>query len=212
MDCLNKELPKPLHILFRSLDVRQLHKSNQECLHGRLEALANWTVSSLGYFFAVEVCGASSLRRPLSVQVGVVRMNCVDCLDRTNYAQLFVGAAVLAHHLHATRFIAEPVLGFDTQVFSVLSELYELLGDHFSLQYGGSITHKKFTAERPRMMKHSKELLTSITRHYTNSFADSEKQHATNILLGLAEPSVHGVSPLDNGQRSCCTPASAAVA
>ena len=35
------------------------------------------------------------------LQRGVVRVNCVDCLDRTNVAQYYVGAHVLGKQLHA---------------------------------------------------------------------------------------------------------------
>ena len=37
------------------------------------------------------------------------------------------------------------------------------------------------------MMKHSKELFISIHRHYSN-VVDGDKQHATNLFLGLYKP------------------------
>eukprot|EP00922_Rhytidocystis_sp_ex-Travisia-forbesii_P020581 GHVS01030256.1.p1 GENE.GHVS01030256.1~~GHVS01030256.1.p1 ORF type:complete len:552 (+),score=137.83 GHVS01030256.1:133-1788(+) len=188
IETLNKELPECFHILCESIDIKQTHRIKQNSLPTMLLQLSNWAASTLGYFYADNL---RSLRRPLRVQCGVVRSNCVDCLDRTNFAQLSIGITFLAHQLHTIALLPEPALAFDSQVVSVLSELYDLLGDHLSLQYGGSITHKKFTRERPRMMKHSKELLTSITRHYTNTFADSERQNATNLFLGVLQPRIH---------------------
>ena len=35
------------------------------------------------------------------LQMGVVRTNCVDCLDRTNTAQFALGKCVLAHQVSA---------------------------------------------------------------------------------------------------------------
>lgn len=44
------------------------------------------------------------------LQRGVVRTNCVDCLDRTNVAQFFIGVNVLGRQLHALGFVAYPTL------------------------------------------------------------------------------------------------------
>jgi len=76
---------------------------------------------------------------------------------------------------------------------AVLSELYDLMGDHLALQYAGSVAHKKYQllGSRPRMMTSSKELLTSIHRHYNNSFTDSEKQYSLNLFLGIYQPREH---------------------
>jgi len=41
------------------------------------------------------------------------------------------------------------------------------------------------------MMTSSKELLTSIHRHYNNSFTDNEKQFCLNLFLGIYQPSKH---------------------
>eukprot|EP00921_Rhytidocystis_pertsovi_P001880 GHVQ01003210.1.p1 GENE.GHVQ01003210.1~~GHVQ01003210.1.p1 ORF type:complete len:628 (+),score=57.72 GHVQ01003210.1:1294-3177(+) len=187
VQCLNQELPKELEILFESIDVKHAYKRKNE-LPQLLLGMSERVVSKLGYLY---VSGGERAAHVVRIQSGVLRTNCLDCLDRTNVAQLFIGTVVLAHHLHALAFLSEPVLDFDSQVVAVLSELYDLLGDHLSLQYGGSVTHKKYTLERPRMMKHSKELLTSLTRHYANSFADSDKQHATNMFLGILKPQIH---------------------
>lgn len=48
------------------------------------------------------------------VQTGVLRTNCVDCLDRTNTAQFMVGKCALAYQLYALGLIDRPKLQFDT--------------------------------------------------------------------------------------------------
>ena len=118
----------------------------------------------------------------------MVRVNCVDCLDRTNIFQFHLGVEVLALQLAATRLLPRAKLPFDSQMVTVLSELYDLMGDTLALQYAGSVAHKKYQLiSRPRMMKHSKELFISIHRHYSN-VVDGDKQHATNLFLGLYKP------------------------
>ncbi|CAJ1458366.1 unnamed protein product [Effrenium voratum] len=99
----------------------------------------------------------------------------------------------MKQQLTAMSLLPEPKMDFESQAVLVLSELYDVMGDHVALQYAGSIAHKKYQllGSRPRMMPTSKELLTSIHRHYHNSFTDSEKQASQNLFLGLYQPSKH---------------------
>lgn len=50
----------------------------------------------------------------LLYQTGVLRTNCVDCLDRTNTAQFMVGKCALAYQLYSLGLIDKPNLQFDT--------------------------------------------------------------------------------------------------
>lgn len=83
-------------------------------------------------------------------------------------------------------------------------DMYSIVGDLLSLQYGGSETHKKMGSTQQAstrkkqvataqlndlaaMTKH-KELLTSIRRYYSNAFTDRLKQDAMNVFLGMYRP------------------------
>ena len=57
----------------------------------------------------------------------------------------------------------------NSNIISVYRGMYQRNGDLLSLQYGGSIAHKQNTS-------HTFEFMTSIKRHYNNSFTDQEKQ------------------------------------
>ena len=50
------------------------------------------------------------------VQTGVLRTNCVDCLDRTNSAQFIVGKCALAFQLYSLGVLLEPDISFETDV------------------------------------------------------------------------------------------------
>jgi hypothetical protein len=50
---------------------------------------------------ALEGAGSSDAAVASMVQSGVLRVNCVDCLDRTNVVQYYVGAHVLGKQLYA---------------------------------------------------------------------------------------------------------------
>lgn len=84
-------------------------------------------------------CSVKSLR----YQTGVLRTNCIDCLDRTNVAQYAYGLAALGHQLHALNLSSLPSIHLDASLADDLMTYYETMGDTLSLQYGGSAAHKK---------------------------------------------------------------------
>ena len=71
-------------------------------------------------------------------QTGIIRTNCVDCLDRTNTAQFAVGLSALGFQLHALGVLSQPRLEIETDCVRMLEEMYEDHGDTLALQYGGS--------------------------------------------------------------------------
>ncbi|CAD7923797.1 unnamed protein product, partial [Amoebophrya sp. A120] len=147
-----------------------------------------------------------------SVQSGAVRVNCVDCLDRTNVLLFFLGLEAFERQLkslgavptlsaehQATTFPRQYSKGstapspnrtgayrrqssleLDGHVAQLLGELYDTSGDCLSMQYAGSVAHKKYASSSG-----GKELLTSIQRQYQTSFQDAEKQLAINLFLGI---------------------------
>lgn len=73
-----------------------------------------------------------------TVQTGIIRTNCVDCLDRTNTAQFAIGKCALGFQLCALGVLESPKLEFDSDCVRMLEEIYEDHGDTLALQYGGS--------------------------------------------------------------------------
>jgi len=76
-------------------------------------------------------------------QRGVLRTNCIDCLDRTNVAQYAYGLAALGHQLHALGIIDHLKMDLDDPVSDDLMGFYERMGDTLAHQYGGSAAHNK---------------------------------------------------------------------
>lgn len=83
------------------------------------------------------------LVKPPKFQKGVLRTNCIDCLDRTNVAQYAYGLAALGHQLHALGFIDAPRIDLDAPLADDLMSFYETMGDTLAHQYGGSAAHNK---------------------------------------------------------------------
>lgn len=65
----------------------------------------------------------------ISLQNGICRTNCVDCLDRTNAAQFVFGKRALGHQLYALGITYSPYLMFDSDVVNMLTEMYHDHGD-----------------------------------------------------------------------------------
>uniref|UniRef100_A0A0E0EGY8 SAC domain-containing protein n=1 Tax=Oryza meridionalis TaxID=40149 RepID=A0A0E0EGY8_9ORYZ len=100
-------------------------------------------------------------------QTGVLRTNCMDCLDRTNVAQYAYGLAALGRQLHAMGVTNVSKIHPDSSIASALMDLYQSMGDALAHQYGGSAAHNTVFPERQGKWKattQSREFLKSIRR------------------------------------------------
>ncbi|BBG96008.1 Phosphoinositide phosphatase family protein [Prunus dulcis] len=124
-------------------------------------------------------------------QSGVLRTNCIDCLDRTNVAQYAYGLAALGRQLHAMGLTNLPKVDPDSTIAAALMDMYQSMGDALAQQYGGSAAHNTVFPERQGKWKattQSREFLKSIKRYYSNAYTDGEKQDAINLFLGYFKP------------------------
>ncbi|XP_014501016.1 phosphoinositide phosphatase SAC3 isoform X2 [Vigna radiata var. radiata] len=131
--------------------------------------------------------------KPPMFQRGVLRTNCIDCLDRTNVAQYAYGLAALGHQLHALGIIDHLKIDLEDPVSDDLMGFYERMGDTLAHQYGGSAAHNKIFSERRGQWKaatQSQEFFRTLQRYYSNAYMDAEKQNAINIFLGHFQPQV----------------------
>lgn len=131
--------------------------------------------------------GGYRLRNGQCLQNGIVRVNCVDSLDRTNTAQFVLGKVALAFQLQALGVLIEPHLNYDTDAIRLLEQLYEDHGDTIALQYGGSqLVHRVRTYRKVApITSHSGEIMQTLSRYYSNTFSDAEKQNVINLFLGV---------------------------
>jgi len=174
-------------------------KSEDQDVIGILEDIAEYVINTTGFFHSgaeptINAMRKAGLNAPINTikpslikrQTGIVRINCVDCLDRTNGAQSVIGKCALAHQLYALGILSHPSLPFDTDAINLLNAMYHDHGDTIALQYGGS--HLVNTMETYRKIapwtSHSRDMVESIRRFYSNSFTDADKQNAINLFLG----------------------------
>ena len=128
-------------------------------------------------------------------QRGVLRTNCIDCLDRTNVAQFSMGVRFLTAALHSLGLLDSETLDPSNAMLLGLMDMFSDMGDRLALQYGGSEAHKKVSKGSGKTKQG--ELLTSIKRYYSNAFTDRVKQDAINLFLGYFQPCQHNYALWD---------------
>ena len=189
-------------------------------LFHELDDIALYSISETGFFCTttaflnrVKILPnsyiTSSNNFGLALQQGVLRTNCIDCLDRTNGGQFALGVKFLSTSLRALGLTDHKPMDPSNKMFTELMEMYGELGDRIAVQYGGSEAHNKMasaatsssatitavttstTTNNNKVKSSSKkqgELLTSIKRYYSNAFTDMVKQDAMNVFLGCYVP------------------------
>jgi len=221
IDHLNLSIESESHkIRYCALDYSHISKHRHLDVSTSLNEVSTWAVNQTGFFCSapqwkitkggniepfneMDYQAASVFSKNIGVptfameQTGVLRTNCIDCLDRTNVAQFSAGVEAMEQQLVVMGVRCSPKLDPSSNIVRVLIDMYVDIGDHIALQYGGSEAHKKVTAERSESIagpigKH-KELLTSIRRYYSNAFTDRLKQDAMNLFLGYYVPYRHKI-------------------
>lgn len=118
-----------------------------------------------------------------SIQTGIIRTNCMDCLDRTNVAQSAFGQYILQQDLGRDGFEIDLVHDQSTTWFNTL---YADNGDAISKQYASTAALKgDFTRTRRRNYRGAlNDFSLTLTRYYNNMMTDHFSQAVIDILLG----------------------------
>lgn len=157
------------------------------CGHIHFERLSNLyddireDLSKQGYFLK------DPNDRKQEVQKGVVRTNCVDCLDRTNVTQSLLGRKALEVQLKRIGIFEEN----DTiEQFEDLEEKFKFLwadhGDDISIQYSGTGALKgDFVRYGKRTVQGLiQDGFNSAARYYYNNFRDGFRQDSMDLAAG----------------------------
>lgn len=179
---LNQFLPAVHRIDYHHFDMARKSRGGSNVM-AKLAGIATRVIEKTGFFFRDETDGTA-------FQTGLVRVNCVDCLDRTNTAQFAIGKCALAHQLCRLGFLRPAVLEFDSDCITMLESLYEDHGDTLALQYGGSqLVHRiKTYRKTAAWTSQGNDIMQTLSRYVSNTFSDTEKQHSINLFLGYFIP------------------------
>lgn len=177
---LNQFLPPSKKILYHSFDMSRFSKKNLDVI-GPIKDIANSAISKTGFFHNGKTLNETKLQK------GIIRTNCIDCLDRTNAAQFIICKEALSEQLRSLGVIsAHADLEYDSDLINILTEMFHDHGDTIAVQYGGSNLVNTMDSYRRinQWSSHTRDILNSIKRIYSNSFMDLIRQEAINLFLG----------------------------
>lgn len=160
--------------------VYQYFDFHSNCKNGRYQSVTELIKGLKEYFGCYKFYSQTSSRVECT-QKGVVRTNCLDCLDRTNVVQCYIGWTVLGQILAYSPNIdtvSEPIV----QVFK---NQWADNGDMLSLQYTGtSSTISSITrGEKQGIRTMISQSFKSIGRFYNANLNDKAKQKSIDAVL-----------------------------
>ncbi|KMT12351.1 hypothetical protein BVRB_5g102860 isoform B [Beta vulgaris subsp. vulgaris] len=134
----------------------------------------------------------------LEEQRGVIRSNCIDCLDRTNVTQSYLARLSLDLQLRRSGvFSHEDTISICGEEFDKFKILWVEQGDELSIEYTG--TH----ALKRDLVRYGKQTLgglitdgmSAVSRYYLNNFQDGVRQDAIDLISGRYSVGRNNPSP-----------------
>ncbi|AET40168.1 uncharacterized protein Ecym_5414 [Eremothecium cymbalariae DBVPG len=126
--------------------------------------------------------------KAISKQRGVFRVNCLDCLDRTNLIQQFVSRYAFLLFLQDFQLVKSNVVNSmeDYEWFQKHNNLWADHGDAVSQIYTGTNALKSSFSRKGKMSLAGalSDATKSVSRMYINNFMDKSKQQNIDCLLG----------------------------
>ncbi|KAJ4969778.1 hypothetical protein NE237_002877 [Protea cynaroides] len=175
------EMQKLPHVRYVSFDFhhhcRNSNFDNVQLLYDQISE----DFEKQGYFLI------DSEGKILAEQKGVARVNCIDCLDRTNVTQSYLARESLNSQLRRIGALSS------TECISMFGEIYEKFktswaeqGDEISLGYSGTFAMKSDLVRFGRQTFPGliKDGMTALSRYYLNNFHDGIRQDAMDLVSG----------------------------
>ncbi|XP_070275174.1 synaptojanin-2 [Myotis yumanensis] len=175
-EVLNRAFKKLLWASCHASDTPMINFDFHQFARGRkLEKLENLLRPQLQLHwddFDVFTKGASVSPR---FQKGTLRMNCLDCLDRTNTVQSFIALEVLHLQLRSLGLNSKPIADRFVESFKAM---WSLNGHSLSKMFTGSRA-----LEGKAKVGKLKDGARSVSRTIQSNFFDGVKQEAIKLLL-----------------------------
>eukprot|EP00063_Salmo_salar_P034906 XP_014009741.1 PREDICTED: phosphatidylinositide phosphatase SAC2-like [Salmo salar] len=118
-------------------------------------------------------------------QEGIFRVNCMDCLDRTNVVQASFARAVMEAQLKKLG-VMPPEQPLPLKCYRIYQVMWANNGDTISRQYAGTAALKgDFTRTGERKLAGvMKDGVNSANRYYLNRFRDAYRQAVIDLMMG----------------------------
>ncbi|XP_023564751.1 phosphatidylinositide phosphatase SAC2 isoform X2 [Octodon degus] len=119
-------------------------------------------------------------------QEGIFRVNCMDCLDRTNVVQAAIARVVMEQQLKKLG-VMPPEQPLPVKCNRIYQIMWANNGDSISRQYAGTAALKgDFTRTGERKLAGvMKDGVNSANRYYLNQFKDAYRQAVIDLMQGI---------------------------
>nr|XP_056705917.1 phosphatidylinositide phosphatase SAC2 [Euleptes europaea] len=119
-------------------------------------------------------------------QEGIFRVNCMDCLDRTNVVQAAIARVVMEQQLKKLG-VMPPEQPLPVKCNRIYQLMWANNGDAISRQYAGTAALKgDFTRTGERKLAGvMKDGVNSANRYYLNRFRDAYRQAVIDLMQGI---------------------------
>ncbi|KIH53752.1 hypothetical protein ANCDUO_16109 [Ancylostoma duodenale] len=144
-------------------------------------------------------CWVDKTGEIVKTQRGIVRTNCVDCLDRTNVVQGAISQWVCMQQAQRLGLFG-PLCEPPEALVTLLQNMWADNGDAISTQYAGTAALKgdvTRSGER-RLAGIMKDGYNSASRYYLSHVRDSSRQKAINALLGNKDQGSESMADSDS--------------
>ncbi|KAI3759858.1 hypothetical protein L1987_50241 [Smallanthus sonchifolius] len=133
-------------------------------------------------------------------QKGIIRSNCIDCLDRTNVTQSYLARISLNQQLQRMCAVAssEYICTFtEDDDLEIFRNLWVNQGDEISLEYSGTNALKGDIVRYGKQTFSGliKDGISALSRYYLNNFQDGIRQDAIDLISGNYTVSGNSPSP-----------------
>ncbi|KAI4898046.1 hypothetical protein NFI96_019265 [Prochilodus magdalenae] len=121
----------------------------------------------------------------ICTQEGIFRVNCMDCLDRTNVVQAAIARVVMEKQLKKLG-VMPPEQPLPLKCYRIYQVMWANNGDTISRQYAGTAALKgDFTRTGERKLAGvMKDGVNSANRYYLNRFRDAYRQAVIDLMMG----------------------------
>lgn len=148
----------------------------------------NWNeITDVKYFLFKSMFHLSIIdKNPMMIcnQKGIIRTNCVDCLDRTNSFQTFIALNILEKQLYYMGLVAIDSITLK-RFQDILKNLWFVNGNSCSQNYAGTDALDK---NKSTVQSFFKDTHTSIKRAIISNFTDYRRHAAISRLCNINQP------------------------
>uniref|UniRef100_A0A915P994 SAC domain-containing protein n=1 Tax=Meloidogyne floridensis TaxID=298350 RepID=A0A915P994_9BILA len=169
------------NVTYHSFDFHQVCGNRRHHKLSELMETLKEEISSIGF------CWIDKSGKVVMRQKGIIRTNCIDCLDRTNVVQSAISQAVCLIQCRKLGII-EAEASAPEQFVRLLQRMWADHGDSISKQYAGTSALKgDITRNGQRKISGLvKDGYNSASRYYLSQMCDANRQRVIDAILGLS--------------------------